>query len=31
MPNPNGPEDVAYYDFSQWDGWAGCLTRAATW
>lgn len=23
MPNPNGPEDVAYYDFSQWDGLGG--------
>lgn len=23
MPNPNGPEDVAYYDFSQWPGLGG--------
>ncbi len=23
MPNPNGPEDVVYYDFSQWDGLGG--------
>jgi LPXTG-site transpeptidase (sortase) family protein len=23
MPNPNGPEDVAYYDFSQWPGMGG--------
>lgn len=23
MPNPNGPTDVAYYDFSQWPGLGG--------
>ncbi len=23
MPNPNGPEDVVYYDFSQWPGLGG--------
>jgi LPXTG-site transpeptidase (sortase) family protein len=23
MPNPNGPEDVAWYDFSQWPGLGG--------
>ena len=23
MPNPNGPEDVAYYDFSQWNDLGG--------
>lgn len=23
MPNPSGPEDVAWYDFSQWDGLGG--------
>lgn len=23
MPNPDGPEDVAYYDFSQWPGLGG--------
>jgi len=23
MPNPNGPEDVAYYDFSQWPNLGG--------
>jgi LPXTG-site transpeptidase (sortase) family protein len=23
MPNPNGPEDAAYYDFSQWPGLGG--------
>lgn len=23
MPNPNGPTDVAYYDFSAWDGMGG--------
>lgn len=23
MPNPNGPEDVAYYDFSDWAGMGG--------
>ena len=23
MPNPNGPEDVAYYDFAQWPGLGG--------
>jgi LPXTG-site transpeptidase (sortase) family protein len=23
MPNPTGPEDVAYYDFSQWPGLGG--------
>ena len=23
MPNPNGPEDVAYYDFTQWPGLGG--------
>lgn len=23
MPNPQGPEDVAWYDFSQWDGLGG--------
>ena len=23
MPNPNGPDDVAYYDFSAWPGYGG--------
>jgi LPXTG-site transpeptidase (sortase) family protein len=23
MPNPDGPEDVAYYDFGQWPGLGG--------
>ena len=23
MPNPNGPDDIAYYDFSAWDGLGG--------
>lgn len=27
MPNPNGPEDVAWYDFSAWDGLGGVPGR----
>ena len=23
MPNPNGPDDIAYYDFSSWSGFGG--------
>lgn len=27
MPNPNGPEDVVWYDFSQWPGLGGIPTK----